>query len=65
MHDMDMLQRALKAARQELHNLQVIQMQPGKSLERLKMLHMFERSCRTEIKLRLRAIEYQRGLEDG
>jgi hypothetical protein len=65
MHDMDMLQRALKAARQELHNLQVMQMQPGKSPERLKMLHKFERSCRAEIKLRLRAIEYQRNLEGG
>jgi hypothetical protein len=65
MPDMETLHRELKAARQELHNLQVLQLQPGKSPERLEMLHQFERSCRAEIKLRLRAIEYQRGLEDG
>jgi hypothetical protein len=51
--------------RRMLHTVQVMQMQPGKSPERLEMLHQFERSCRAEIKLRLRAIEYQRGLEDG
>jgi hypothetical protein len=41
------LHRGLKAARQELHNLQVLQLQPGKSPERLEMLHKFERSARS------------------
>ena len=31
MRDMEALQRALKAARQELHNLQVMAMRPGQS----------------------------------
>lgn len=61
--DMDTLQRALKAARQELHNLQIMQMRPGQNAKKLDLLHRFERSCRAEIKLRLRAIEYQRSLE--
>jgi hypothetical protein len=47
MPDMETLHRELKAARQELHNLQVLQLQPGKSPERLEMLHQFERSARS------------------
>jgi hypothetical protein len=63
--DMDTLQRALAAARQELHNLQVMSLRPGQSPERLEMLRKLEISCRAEIKLRLRAIEYRRSLEGG
>jgi hypothetical protein len=33
--------------------------------QRSKLLHKFERSCRAEIRLRLRAIEYRRSLEGG
>jgi hypothetical protein len=55
----------LKGARQELHNLQVMQMRPEQSAEKVEFLHKLELSCRAEIKLRLRAIEYQRSLEDG
>jgi hypothetical protein len=47
MPDMETLHRELKAARQELHNLQVLQLQRGKSPERLEMLHQFERSARS------------------
>jgi hypothetical protein len=63
--DMDALQRALANVRQELHNLQVMSLRPGQSPERLEMLHKLEVSCRAEVKLRRRAIEYQRSLEGG
>jgi hypothetical protein len=63
--DMDTLQRALAGARQELHNLQVMLLRPGQSPERLAMLRKLELSCRAEVKLRLRAIEYRRSLDGG
>jgi hypothetical protein len=44
--DMDSLVRALAAARQELHNLQVMSLRPGQSPERLEMLRKLEVSCR-------------------
>jgi hypothetical protein len=65
MPDMETLERKLAGARQELHNLQVMQLRPNQSPEKLDLLDKFERSCRAEIKLRLRAIEYQRSLEGG
>jgi hypothetical protein len=65
MPDMEMMQRKLNTARQELHNLQVMQMRPGQCAKKLELLYNLERSCRAEIKLRLRAIEYQRNLEGG
>jgi hypothetical protein len=65
MPDMDTLQRALANVRQELHNLQVMSLRPGQSPERLEMLRKLEVSCRAEVKLRLRAIEYRRSLEGG
>jgi hypothetical protein len=40
-----------------------MQLRPGQSPEKVEFLHKLELSCRAEIKLRLRAIEYQRGLE--
>jgi hypothetical protein len=55
----------LEGARQELHNLQVMQLRPGQSPEKVEFLHKLELSCRAEIKLRLRAIEYQRNLQGG
>jgi hypothetical protein len=60
MPDMDTLQRALAAVRQELHNLQVMQMRPNRTPEELAFLHQLERSCRAEIKLRRQAIEYRK-----
>jgi hypothetical protein len=63
--DMDTLQRALAGARQELHNLQVMSLRPGQSPEQLEMLRKLEVSCRAEVKLRRRAIQYQRSLEGG
>ena len=65
MRDMEELQRALKAARQELHNLQVMALRPDQSPERLEMLRKLEVSCRAEIKLRQKAIEYARSQEGG
>jgi hypothetical protein len=43
--------------------LKIMQLRPGQSPEKVEFLHKLELSCRAEIKLRLRAIEYQRGLE--
>jgi hypothetical protein len=63
MRDMDTLQRELKAARQELHNLQVMALRPDQSPERLEMIRKLELSCRAEVKLRLKAIEHRRSLE--
>jgi hypothetical protein len=63
MPDMEMMQRY--TARQELHNLQVMQMRPGQCAKKLELLYNLERSCRADIKLRLRAIEYQRNLQGG
>jgi hypothetical protein len=62
MPDLKTMQRVLDAARRELRNLQ---MRPGQSAEKLEMLRKFECSCRAEIKLRRRAIEYQRSLGGG
>jgi hypothetical protein len=60
---METLLRELKAARQELHNLQVMAMKPGRTAEQLERLRNLEQSVRAEIKLRRQAIEYKRGLE--
>jgi hypothetical protein len=51
------LERQLRSARQELHNLQVMQMKPG-SPERLELLRKLEVSCRAEVKLRRKALAY-------
>jgi hypothetical protein len=44
--------------RQEVRNLQVLQMRPGQSAEKLALLADLERSARAELKLRLKAIKY-------
>jgi hypothetical protein len=51
-------ERELKNTRQEVRNLQVMQMRPGQSAEKLKLLNDLERSARAEVKLRVKALEY-------
>jgi hypothetical protein len=52
------LEQKLRAARQEVRNIQVMAMQPGQSAEKLKLLADLERSARAEVKLRLKAIQH-------
>ena len=54
------IERELKNARQEVRNLQVLQMRPGLSAEKLETLRNLARSARAEVKLRLKALEYAR-----
>jgi hypothetical protein len=63
--DVRTLNRELEAARQELHNLQVMAMKPGRTTEQLQLLNKFELSCRAEIKLRRQAIKYRCSLKQG
>jgi len=57
-------ERLLKGVRQEVHNLQVMQMRPGQSPEKLKHLSDLERSARAEVKLRIKALAYARSHVD-
>ncbi len=63
MPDMKTLERKLADTHQEVRNLTVMVMNPKYSPEDRELLHQCERSCRARLKLRLIAIEYQRGLE--
>src|ERR1700683_1241522 len=56
--DLATLERLLKGVRQEVRNLQVMQMRPGQSAEKLAHLADLERSARAEVKLRHKAIVY-------
>jgi hypothetical protein len=58
--DEQTLIRKLADARQEVRNLIVMQMRPGQSAEKVKLLHNLERSARAETKLRVRALAYHR-----
>jgi hypothetical protein len=58
MPDLATHERELKNTRQEVRNLQVMQMRPGQSAEKLKLLADLERSARAEVKLRLKALAY-------
>jgi hypothetical protein len=58
--DLLTLERELKGVRQEVRNLQVMQMRPGQSAQKLRFLADLERSARAETKLRLKALEYAR-----
>jgi hypothetical protein len=60
MPDLPTLQRKLKDVRQEIRNLQVMQMRPGQSAQELKVLSDLERSARAEVKLRVKALEHAR-----
>jgi hypothetical protein len=54
------LERKLEGVRQEVRNLQVMQMRPYQSAKKLKLLADLERSARAEVKLRLEALEQAR-----
>ena len=56
--DLPTLERKLKGVRQEVRNLQVMQMHPGQSPEKLKLLADLERSARAEVKLRVKALAH-------
>ena len=58
--DLATLERKLKGVRQEVRNLQVMQMHPGRSAEDLRNLADLERSARAEVKLRVKALAYAR-----
>ena len=51
-------ERKLKGVRQEVRNLQVMQMRPGQSAEQLAHLADLEGSARAEVKLRIKARAY-------
>jgi hypothetical protein len=53
-------ERKLKGVRQEVRNLQLMQMHPGRSAEELRHLADLERSARAEAKPRLRTLAYAR-----
>jgi hypothetical protein len=56
--DIQTQERKLKGVRQEIRNLQVMQMRPGQSAEKLELLADLERSARAEAKLRLKALAH-------
>jgi hypothetical protein len=60
MPDLPTLERQLANTRQEVRNLQILQMLPGQSPEKLELLAELERSARAEVRLRLKAIAYEK-----
>jgi len=60
MPDLATHERELKNTRQEVRNLQVMQMRPGQTAEQLTHLADLERSARAEVKLRVKALAYAR-----
>lgn len=56
--DLPTLEQKLKGVRQEVRNLQVMQMHPGRSTDDLKNLADLERSARAEVKLRVKALAH-------
>jgi hypothetical protein len=62
--DLATRERLLKGVRQEVRNLQVMQMQPGQSAEKLAHLADLEGSARAEVKLRIKALAYARSQVD-
>jgi hypothetical protein len=59
MPDLQTLRRKLDDARQEVRNLTVMAMNPKYSPEKVELLRNAERSARAEVKLRVKALEYQ------
>ena len=55
--DLPTLERKLKGVRQEVRNLQVMQMRPNQPAEKLKLLSELERSARAEAQPRQRALQ--------
>jgi hypothetical protein len=62
--DIETQERLLKGVRQEVRNLQVVQMRPGQSATQLAHLADLERSARAEVKRRIKALAYARGQAD-
>jgi hypothetical protein len=60
MPDLATLERQLANVRQEVRNLQVLQMRPDQSARTLEILSNLERSARAEVRLRLKAIAYEK-----
>jgi hypothetical protein len=58
--DIETHERLLKGVRQEVRNLQVMQMRPGQTAEQLRHLADLEGSARAEVKLRIKALAYAR-----
>jgi hypothetical protein len=65
MRDAKALQAALNDNRREVRNLQVLQMRPGHSPEKLELLRNLERSARASVKLAQKALAHRRKLEAG
>jgi hypothetical protein len=63
--DLQAMERKLKGVRQEVRNLQVMQMRPGQSAEKLKHLAELERSARAEVKLRTKALQHARSQQQN
>jgi hypothetical protein len=57
MPDLPTLERKLRDVRQEVRNLQVMQMRPGQSAEKLALLRDLEMSARAETKSRKRSVQ--------
>jgi hypothetical protein len=62
--DIETHERLLNGVRQEVRNLQVMQMRPGQSAAKLTHLEDLERSARAEVKLRIKALAYARSQVD-
>ena len=60
MPDLETHERELKNTRQEVRNLQVLQMRPGQSADQLRHLADLERSARAEVKLRQKALAHEK-----
>ena len=58
-------ERKLKGVRQEVRNLQVLQMRPNQPPEKLALLRDLEMSARAEVKLRLKALEHGRWIKSA
>jgi hypothetical protein len=58
MPDLKTMQQEMQNCRQEIRNLTIMGMRPGLTREKKALLHDLERSARTELKLRHKAIEY-------
>ena len=65
MPDLKVLTAKLENARRELHNLQIMQMRPEQSAQKLEHLRNLEESVRAEIKLRQKALFHRQGQERG
>jgi hypothetical protein len=56
--DLPTLEKKLKAARQEVRNLQVLSMDPSLPPHKAELVRNRERSARAEVKLRVKALEH-------